>query len=320
MEKSLRGILWRDLPLVNYALYAVGIAHAEISNLPTQRLDLVFTAVFPMLIPWIIYGLRWSKASRGERLVAMGIGLGVPLLIALNVVVGSRVVLERETLRTIYEWVAIGNTVVLMLHAASHDRRWLTFFLGPCLLYGLLLENGGIALGYFSELHYSLYLGPLPAPVATMSGWVTVFYIVVWTMWEVKSLCPRISRSPIACVGVALAAALCFDLQVDPLATEVGFWEWHPSLTRAWLGVPLLNYVAWSAAVAPFAWVIAWREERFGLERGEITRDENVRWLTLRVPAVLGVAAVLFLGGMACVEGGFGGPAFVILREALEGL
>ena len=71
--------MWRDLPLVNYALYAVGIAHAEISNLPTQRLDLVLTAVFPMLVPWVIYGLRWSGASQRERWVALGIGLGVPL-------------------------------------------------------------------------------------------------------------------------------------------------------------------------------------------------------------------------------------------------
>jgi uncharacterized membrane protein len=312
--------MWRDFPLVNYALYAVGIAHAEISNLPIQRLDLVFTAVFPMLVPWVVYGLRWTEAPQRQRRLALAIGLEVPLLIAINLMVGSRVVLERETLRVIYEWVAIGNTIILMLHAASHNRQWLAFFLGPCLLYGLLLENGGIALGYFSELHYSLYLGPFPAPVATISGWVTVFYIVVWTMWEVKSLCPRLASSPAACTGVALAAALCFDLQVDPLATEVGFWEWHPSLARAWLGVPVLNYVAWSAAIAPFAWVIARHEIRCGLKPGEVTEAKHVKWLVARVPVVLGMSAVLFLGGMACIEGAFEGPTFNILRRFLGGL
>ena len=84
MKRSFAAIAWSDLPLLNYALYSVGIAHAQISNLPTQRLDLVPTAIFPMLVPWLIYGLRFKSASSRERIVALAVSLGAPLLVVVT--------------------------------------------------------------------------------------------------------------------------------------------------------------------------------------------------------------------------------------------
>lgn len=316
MTPSIRAILWRDLPLLNYALYSVGIAHAEITNLPTQRLDLVPTAVFPMLVPWVIYALRWKEAAPREKIVALLVSLLPPLFIALNYTTAHRVVLSHDSLRNIYEVVAILNTLFLMAHAYTQGASWLKLFLGPCLVYGMLLENGGIWLGYFSEMNYRLYLGPLPAPMATMSGWVTVFYIITWSTWELKKLSPRLRASVPLTTLVAVSAALCFDLQVDPLATEVGFWKWHPSLHQGWLGVPLLNYAAWTAAVIPFAWLIAKRESTHALATGEIASTPHRRWLFKRVPLALAVAAVLFLGMMTVIERGTSGPTFAILAKA----
>ena len=124
-----------------------------------------------------------------------------------NYLTNQRVVLDHDSLRNIYEYSAILNTVFLMFHARSQSRQWLKFFLGPCLLYGMVLENGGIWLGYFSEMNYRYYLGPLPAPLATMSGWVTVFYIITWAVWEMKKLSVTVRDSAIASAAVAVFAA-----------------------------------------------------------------------------------------------------------------
>ena len=315
---TILGLLWRDLPLVNYALYALGIAHAEITNLPVQRLDLVLTAIFPMLVPLVIYGLRWKQSSGLEKRVALGVCVGVPILIGLNLGFSPRVVLSRDELRNIYELAAILNTVILMVHAWTHHPRWLAFFLGPCLAYGLLLENGGILLGYFSEMNYRWYLGPLPAPIATVSGWVTVYYIITWSVWEAKKCLPKLNQSALGPALIAVAAALCFDLQVDPLASEVGFWTWHPSLMQGWLGVPLLNYAAWSGAVFPFAWLLFRRESQLDLVPGEITEPAHRQWMLIQVPVALGLAAILFLGLMVLLERGISGPTFAILSQAID--
>jgi len=315
MKRSFASILWHDLPLVNYAIYAVGIAHAEITNLPNQRLDLVPTAIFPMLVPWLIYGFRFKEASSRERMVGAALSLGAPLLVILNFYSNHRFVIDHDNLRNIYEYSAILNTVFLMVHAHSQSRQWLKFFLGPCLLYGMALENGGIWLGYFSEMNYRFYLGPLPAPIATMSGWVTVFYIITWTVWEMKKLSRTVQESALAGAGIAVFAALSFDLQVDPLACEVGFWKWHPILDQGWLGVPLLNYAAWTAAVLPFSLLITSREKNKNLAVGEITETTHLRWVLQRIPQTLIFAAILFLSFMVLLEQSLSGPTFQILAE-----
>jgi uncharacterized membrane protein len=308
-----------DLPLVTYAFYALGIAHAEITNLADQRLDLLPTAVFPMLVPWLICALRWKDLERTGRIAALILSIGTPALIILNTLGNPRVVLDNHMLRQIYEGVAILNTVFLMLHARHWGQERILFFLGPALIYGIVLENGGIILGYFTEMHYNLYAGPLPAPLATMSGWVTVFYIITWVTWELQGHIPALTRVPIVSALVAVAAALCFDFQIDPIATAVGFWQWHPTLDDGWLGVPLLNYVAWGAAVFPFAWLLFRREHQQALAPGGITAPDQRRWMLIMIPLALLVAAVLFFSGMTLVEGGFSGPTFIILGEFFTG-
>ena len=105
--KSVSHHLWMDLPLVTYAFYALGIAHAEITNLADQRLDLLPTAVFPMLVPWLIYALRWKDLERTGRIAALILSIGTPALIILNTLGNPRVVLDNHMLRQIYEGVAI---------------------------------------------------------------------------------------------------------------------------------------------------------------------------------------------------------------------
>ncbi len=309
--------LWLDLPLVNYAVYAVGIAWAEVVNLDPPRPELFWTFVFPLAVPLLVYALRWPKAAPVERLAAaLLVGL-VALVLLVTGTLATPQPIAATTLRRIYEASAILNTVLLGVHAWRRHRAWLGLFFGPAAAYGLLLENGGILLGYFSELDYALYLGPLPAPLATMSGWITVFYLVTWVTWELRARLPWLERSAVGSALVAMLAALALDLQIDPLATAVGFWTWHPALTPGFLGVPWLNFAAWGAAVFPFALLLFWRQTRLQLTPEAIADGPHLAWLWLRVPLVLGLAALLFTATMLILEGGFGGPTYLILYTTL---
>ena len=54
-------------------------------------------------------------------------------------------------------------------------------FFGVALVYGFILENSGIVLGFFEEKGFHVYLGPLPAPLATTIGWCFILFCCVWT-------------------------------------------------------------------------------------------------------------------------------------------
>jgi hypothetical protein len=310
-------ILWDDAPLLNFVLYAVMIAQAELNSLTPPRPELFLSCLFPMAVPVAVYFLRWSNASRLERQVGLGVVLGAAALLVVIRLVLEPVAVDLATLRSIYEVSAILNAVLLGKHAWGRGRGVFAMFFGPAALYGVLLENGGILLGYFSELDYRLYLGSLPAPLATMSGWVTVFYIVTWVAWAVGRELAAIGQRPMRLALVAMVAALLLDLQIDPLATAVGFWVWHPLLPRTVMDVPILNFVAWACAVLPFAFVLFWRQHRHALTAETVCARPHILWLTAMVPVVLMAAAVLFAVTMTVIDGGIHGPTVAVPRQTL---
>lgn len=315
---SLWRALWADVPLINFAVYAVCIAHAEVANLDPPRPDLLFTFVFPLMVPVVVYALRWPRANRLQRGVAIGVVLGTLLLVGLSHFVAAYTPIGKGQLRSFYEVGAIANTLLLGVHAWTRGRAMLALFFGPAALYGLILENGGILAGFFSEMEYRLYLGPLPAPIATMSGWITVLYLAIQIAWEVRAAVPAIRRSPFGSALVATTAVLLLDLQIDPIATEIGLWRWDARLAAGPMGVPLLNFVAWGCAVFPFAWLLFLRQNAFELSPLEISARPHRRWLWTHVVSVVALATLLFCSGMALVEGGFDGPTFDIMGSTLE--
>jgi uncharacterized membrane protein len=143
-----------------------------------------------------------------------------------------------------------------------------------------------------------------------------VFYLVIWVSWEIRKHVPRIASNPYLVAVLAAFSGLLLDLQFDPIATSVGFWSWNPLLQGGFLGVPVLNFVAWFCAIYPFAWLFFRREQSASLAPLEITDKRHRHWLLLRVPLVLAVAAVMFSTSMLLIEGGLSGPTFTILRTS----
>lgn len=316
-RRSIRRVVWDDLPLIFFAFFAVGTAHAEMVSLHPPRLDLVWSFIFPLAVPVAVYALSWRHAASRRRAVALAVVVGTPALILLiHRLVPPRPLAPAE-IRGLYEVVSIGIALLLGVHAWVRRREMALLLFGPVALYGMALENGGILLGFFSEAHYSLYLGPLPAPLSTMIGWVTVFYLALHVAWEVRRLVPALRRSALGSAMVGTAAVLLLDLQVDAFATAAGLWQWHVALPSNVMGVPVLNFVAWLCAVLPLTYLVFLREKALGLQVGEIAARPHLRWFSLRVPGAFAVASVLFLVCMGAIEGGINGPTFTVFRQAV---
>jgi len=204
----------------------VAVGATECLSLSPPREDLYWTFVLPLAVPATLYVFRWRQADRLEHLLGMVVLLGSLSALALIFFAIKPNPIAVSQLRLLYEDSSLANTALMGLHAWRRSGRLAALFFAPAAAYGALLENGGILLRYFTEMDDRLYLGPFPAPLATMAGWITVFYMVMSATWEFQRCVPQLARSAFGSALVATACALCLDLQLDPLATalfECGF-------------------------------------------------------------------------------------------------
>lgn len=310
---SLLRALWDDLP---FAVVAVGGASTTFIGLGLDEpagLWLRWTWLFSSAFLVIVLALTWRSSGPAQRtagLVLLALNLTANGAIALA---GRSVAVSHASLRLGYELSTFFLLGAFFLHMRGRQPSLVPLFFGPVLLFGVLLENGGIAVGLFAEVGGTLYLRPLAAPLATMLGWVTVLYVAIHTTWRLGEALPTIRRSPALSAIAATAAALLLDLHVDPYATAIGMWVWDPTVPATVLGVPAANWVAWTVALVPFSWVFFAREKRWGLARGEMGRPEHVRFLLRATLPLCFISLGLFVLGLAVVEGGFAGPTIRLL-------
>lgn len=198
--------------------------------------------------------------------------------------------------------------LILIAHCFYfRGRIGLLKFFGAALLYGFLLESGGVTMDYFRENDYHFYLPLLAAPVATMAGWSTVFYpsVVVYEM--VSTRWKRLQSANILLSGLLISSiALFWDIHLDPVATNVGLWTWHELLPDYFLGVPLINFTSWLTAVFTFGvgYIYIHRREDW-------SEKKKVVAMFLMVPFVQFAAACLNFPLMGLIEG-FDGPTWQI--------
>ncbi len=201
--------------------------------------------------------------------------------------------LDMSTQRLIYEFSALAQFGLLLMHARTWFKPWdWVWVFGVTLFFGMILENGGIILGVFLEPGYLLYVPGLPAPLATALGWANVLYCA---FFAVERILP-----PMAPLGRGLACALIglsLDMVFDPVATRVGWWVWAPALEVKIWEVPIINFIAWFWALFPYASVYYWVR---GM--GKYGEGRKVFYFVGGFPAILtgelaGVIATLALVG-----------------------
>ena len=257
---------WERLPVwCNVCMTLLHVSSALTFATP-PRYSALGTAAFPLFWVVLYYRVGRKPVERpgATQVVALS---ATAAAIALLSWAASRLAwnpADPSSLRLPFELIAIAWAVVLFLHCLR-DRGWrvvAVFFLGAG-LYALMLENIGIALGYFRESGYHLYVPFTAVPLAVVAGWCTVFYPCAYIGEALAMRFPaamRFGGLPVA-LGIA-AIALSTDLHFDPVATVLGLWNWDERLPSFFLGVPLVNFTSWFAAVFGFAAVYVYVERR----------------------------------------------------------
>lgn len=280
---------------------------------PGAELTFLLPLVWVYLFSY--HRVRRSQLVHKRRAFAMiGGALLVPIVL---VTLSPPYPLSLHAHKIIFEISTIAFVVAMAVHAYRVRGRhhFLKIFVIG-LAYGMILENGGILMGFFSEEGYVGYL-PLPfipAPVCTLAGWCTVFYTCSTIVEELVPRERRRQMSPLSLGALATVVALSLDVQLDPVATHLTWWTWHPSLARetAFVGVPLINFLAWISAVFPFATYWFW------MERCETwTNEQSTRRLALALPGILAAASAMVLILGFCLTGGPDSPTMLLFRRGM---
>jgi hypothetical protein len=309
---------------------SLGLLHAEVGKIEASRYETIgysatecaLTALAPAVLVFCYHAVRAKR--RVLRPNRPGAGLAVPALVFIPYLAdyalyaanpSLRITVPTETLRVLFEYAQLATACLFALHAwlTGGVRAAVTFFVVG-LLYGVVLENTGILLGFFSEPYYRHYIPGLPAPVATMVGWSFGIYCCIWIAWRLRADLAWFQRSSFRAALLATAAAIALDVQLDPFASQSGlFWEWNSLLPSWFLSVPFTNYAAWVGAFLPFAWAYFALEDRADLTEGR----RNWRLLAC-VPGLAVAGGLLWLASMTVYEGGVSGPTYRILRAFLS--
>jgi len=320
--RGLAGEFRGHFPIWLVYISAIVILHATLSNVPQEVFDEagiprpMFLALTPFPLAWFTayFILRVRRSRRLVRrwkayLALAFLVLGVPLAVFFFY---RPFPLTLDQMRALFEfsifvWVALFIIHILL----TRGRQTVILFFGVALLFGMLLENSGIVMDFFSEPGFRVTLWFLPAPLCTMLSWSLILAIVVsvtdrlgeWVPWLAPST--GVWRR----VATATAMALCVDAQGDPLASMPGlFWKWNELLPPAFFGVPILNFAAWFGGISVFGYFVFRVRDRQDWSPGRKNRE-----LLLRVPLACLLSWGLCFTIMAVVEGGFDGPSFRIL-------
>ncbi len=158
--------------------------------------------------------------------------------------------------------------ILFILHSLHYRGLSNTIkIFGVGLIYGGLCESYGIWAGYYKEMNYLIYIPGIPAPLATMIGWTIVYYFTFFIVEKFNEMFfTTIDFTPLFKSILAAVIAVSFDFMIDPIAVKAGWWEWSPQFNPFFLGVPLINFVAWFFAVSVWSYFYYKIEESYSDE------------------------------------------------------
>jgi len=317
LGKRARAEVVRFLPAWMFFFYACLLLNTGLTNFEPARPDLSANAIFPLTVFVAFYLVRAWRAPEVEHrwsmaFVALGLATLVPMI---NIAYHNPSPVTGRGLLVAFEVSNFVWAAVMLWHARRAKRGHAWLFFGAGFLYGLLLENGGIVLGFFHETNLELSMvKPLVAPAATMIGWCIVLYMATFVVWQLRKWLPQLRRQNALSGLLVGVTATMLDLQIDPLATASGAWVWDSSLPPWFHGVPLVNFVAWVCALTPFAWAMFRAQERLAIADGGVWTGRALKEMVLAVPGALVMAALMFMVSMGLLEG-IDGPSWTLLNQ-----
>jgi len=271
--------IWKNLPVFFICFIGASVLNNALHHISPPMTDVVSVSFFPLGIALILLWYALKNEDRWFSLKAyFAWVLVMTVIYCLPMTHGLLVPFEKDTQRIIYELSALVEFIVLVLHGRTWLDRWgwIRIF-GVTLVYGMILENGGIIMGVFSEPGYLFGVPFLRAPLATAIGWVNVMYCAFFASERLLPGMHTVFKG-----GVCAIIGLSLDIPFDPVATKLGWWVWNASLDRFFIGVPVINFVAWFWAIFPYAAVYYWIKDR--KDAGEARK---VMWLVGAIPGIL---------------------------------
>ena len=220
---------------------------------------------------------------------------------------------SESTLKWIYE---ISNFILwsfLVIHAYRFlGKKAVIEFFVITLLYGFSLESSGVTMGFFFEDNYHVYLPLLSAPLVTMIGWSSVFYVSFFMFEKIREIDFPLFKNILGGALTITLIALLWDMSIDPVASSpyIKFWRWNPQLAHqaAFMGVPVLNFVSWFWAVFVYAlFFLTYRKKNYPEKKG---------YLYLILFAIISqfLAGFGVFSTMSIIEG-INGPSMRILES-----
>ena len=310
---------WRamgdDVPAWLFFWNACLLLNTSLTNLNPARPDFAPTIIFPMGVFVLFSTVRALKSSRVRfpklaLIVPVVMALGLPTI---NMLWHQPSPLEVTSLRTVYELSNFLWASLLIRYFWKREKSVLAFFFGVALVYGAVLENGGIVLGFFDEQNLGkTMVKPFVAPVATMIGWCVVLGMATHLVWRLREWLPWMRKSALLSGLLVGVFATMLDLQIDPIATATGCWVWDSSLPGWFHGVPLVNFVAWLCALVPFAWVMFRLQEKVGVTDAGPWNRRQLGAALVAVPYALVIALIAFMTTTLVIEGPTG-PSWSLL-------
>ncbi len=287
--------LWNNFPVLFIWFVGLSVLNNALHHIDPPLLSVRTLSLLPLAasLTLLWFACRKERGGKGTARMYFPWAAGMTAIYLTPFLHGLSLPLDAKTQRLLYELSALCQFAILLLHGRTWLFRWdWVWVFAVTLLFGVILENGGIVLGVFSEPGFLLYVPGLPAPLATALGWVNVLYCA---FFAIEKLLPPM---PAAAKGVACALiGLSLDIPFDPVATRLGWWAWDPSLSMKLWDVPAVNFIAWFWALFPYGAVYYWVKQRVDCGEGK-----KVLLLVGSFPAILmaeflGVVASLSLAG-----------------------
>jgi uncharacterized membrane protein len=305
------------LPAWMFLLYGALLLNSGLTNFDPPRPEFSTNVLFPLAVFVGFYVVRALRAPEVEHrwpmvLVALGLAVCLPLI---NIAYHRPSPVTGRGLLVAFELSNFVFAALMLWHARRARRGHAALFFGAGMLYGLLLENGGILLGFFHETNLTLtVVKPFVAPAATMIGWSIMLYMASFVVWQLRRWVPSLRRQHLLAALLVGVLATLLDLQIDPLATAARAWVWDSSLPPWFHGVPLVNFVAWICALTPFAWAMFRAQERLEITDAGPWTSEALKQMVMAVPGALIIAALMFMVSTALLEG-INGPSWTLLNQ-----
>jgi len=257
--------IWRNLPVFLIWLIGLSVLNNGLHHISPPVTHILWLSVFPLacslILLWFSFIREHGQSVPGRYLFWAVIMSAVYFTPAMH---EMSMPIEPVKQRLLYEASALIQFVLIMVHSRTWfaKKEWIWVF-GITLLFGVILENGGIILGYFSEPEYLFYIRGFRAPVATTIGWVNVLYCAFFAAQKILPVTRPLVRG-IVCAAIGLS----LDIPFDPVATRLGWWVWNDALDMSIWGVPVVNYLAWFWAIFPYTAIYYWFREREDIGEG----------------------------------------------------